>query len=253
MTDSSRGIKIALKPAAEEIDRSKRLANIGALASVIAHELRNTLGVMASAAYNIRQKFEKDAPIDSHIVCIERKIAESRRIINNLLFYSRIRAPQYKKIKIYDMLRECVADLKIRFSDYKVAVKIFCDGPEGCRIDADRTQIREFFNNVLNNACEAFPKRKGKITINAGFDSKAACFKVDIRDNGIGIEPENIDRVFEPFFSTKSKGTGLGLAICREIIRLHNGKMDIENKPGKGTVVTAFWPSERMLKGEERI
>jgi len=218
-----------------ELDKAKRLSDIGTLAATVAHELRNPLGVIKTASYNIRRK-RKSTLIDKHLDNIEKKISESDQIINNLLSYSRIKIPTYEKIEIYELLNECISFMKKRFYNQKVSIfKNY--GPRKKKfIDGDPLQIREIFNNILTNAYQSILNKKGKIEVMTR-DVGKNLFEINISDNGIGIDEEDLDKIFQPFFTRKSKGTGLGLTICNELVRLHGGRIDIKSRKGEGTTV----------------
>ncbi len=96
--------------------------------------------------------------------------------------------------------------------------------------------MREIFNNVLTNAYQSMPNKKGKIEIMTKDVGKNS-IEIKVIDNGIGIAEEDLDNIFQPFFTKKSKGTGLGLTICNELVRLHGGKIDVESEKGEGTTV----------------
>lgn len=219
-----------------ELDKAKRLSDIGTLAATVAHELRNPLAVIKTASYNIRRK-RKNFLLDKHLDNIEKKISESNQIINNLLSYSRIKIPTYEKVEIYELLNECIAFTKKRF--YNQDVSIFKNyGPTKKKfIDGDPLQIGEIFNNILTNAYQSISDKKGKIEVMTR-DVGKNLLEINISDNGIGIDEEDLEKIFQPFFTRKSKGTGLGLTICNELVRLHGGKIDIKSKKGEGTTVT---------------
>lgn len=230
----------------EELDKAKRLSDLGTLAATVAHELRNPLGVIKTASYNIRRK-RKNSLIDKHIDNIEKKVLESEQIINNLLGYSRLRIPSYEKVQINDVANECVTFAKKRFHKQNVSIIKKLKSTRNRLIEADPLQVREIFNNILTNAYQSISRKKGKIEIGAGFDRKGF-IRITISDNGMGIEREDLGRVFEPFFTRKSKGTGLGLTICKELVSLHSGKIDIKSKKGEGTTVTVSLPVRRETK-----
>jgi two-component system sensor histidine kinase AtoS len=226
-----------------ELERTKRLSDIGTLAATVAHELRNPLGVIRTAVYNIKRKCQNQM-LDSHIGNIEKKILESDQIINNLLGYSRIRTPQYEKIKLYEVLDECVNIAKERFDKKHVAFNKDTESIREQFMDGDHFQIREVLNNVLDNAGQAVEDGMGIVTVSA-FSRGEGKVALTINDNGSGIEPSDIARLFEPFFTRKSKGTGLGLTVCKELINLHHGNIDIASELNKGTTVTITLPLER--------
>lgn len=227
----------------KELDNAKRLSDIGTLAATVAHELRSPLGVIRTAAYNIRKK-ARNPSIEGNIANIEKKILESDQIINNLLSYSRIKMPTYQKVKIYDIIQECADSVSNRFGKQKVSIVKKIDTIKKNFIEADPIQINEVFNNILNNAFEALPDQNGRIEIKAVINGQNN-INISFKDNGTGIEEENLKRIFEPFFTTKPKGIGLGLSICNEIINLHNSRIDIESQKNKGTTVTVTLPVQK--------
>jgi PAS domain S-box-containing protein len=226
----------------KELAVAKHLSEIGALAATIAHELRNPLAAIRTAAYNINRK-SRDVRLQSHLVNIEKKVLESDQIINNLLSYSRIKTPHYQAVAIHELLRECVSAARERFPKAKVNVQLKCTCKPADTIKADPLQVREMFNNVLNNAYEALPEKKGKIGITAEYKPRGH-FTVTFRDNGSGISPDDLKKISQPFFTTKSKGTGLGLTVCHQLVSLHNGTVRIESEQGKGTAVIISLPVE---------
>jgi len=235
-----------LLKAQAELDKAKRLSDLGTLAATVAHELRNPLGVIRTASYNIRRKRENSI-LDRHLDNIEKKISESDQIINNLLSYSRIKIPSYEKIQIYDILNECIALMKRRFYKQNVSILKKIVPAKKKLIEADPLQIREIFNNILINAYQSISDKKGKIEIMVRHNEKGS-IEISFKDNGEGIDKEDLERVFEPFFTRKSKGTGLGLTICNELVNLHSGKIKIESKKGEGTTVRVTLPIERVTK-----
>jgi PAS domain S-box-containing protein len=227
-----------LMSAEAQLEHARRLADIGALAATVAHELRNPLAAIGMAAYNIRRK-AADGTLDKHIASIERKIAESDQIINNLLFYSRIRPPKHEPVDISAFIQEVVEAARHGKSpgpSFHTQIAISRD----TRIDADPLQIREVLTNIVNNARDAVPPSGGRIDILCGERDKFV--EITIKDNGVGIDKTVIPSVFSPFFSTKAKGTGLGLSICRQIIDFHGGAISIKSEPGEGTEVVVCLP-----------
>ncbi|OGL41616.1 MAG: hypothetical protein A2042_05085 [Candidatus Schekmanbacteria bacterium GWA2_38_11] len=235
--------EMELMQAQKDLESARRLSDIGTLASVIAHELRNPLSAIRIAAYNIKRKGQLTS-LEKHFATIEKKIVESDQIINNLLFYSRLKMPHYQTFRVYEILNECIASAKKRFSEETISVDKKIDSIKKDYIEADPLQIGELFNNILNNAFEALSNRKGKIAIAAGKDDKDK-IEIIFRDNGVGIEEEDLKRIFEPFFTKKSKGTGLGLTVCNQVVNLHSGKIEIESKKDRGTTFTVILPMKK--------
>jgi len=227
-----------------ELERTKRLSDIGQLAATVAHELRNPLAAIAIATANIQRKAkdsELSATLERHLQTIDKKITESDQIINNLLFYTRVRNPDFKNVEVYLTLEECI-NLAERKSDGNIVFRRQIEGIKNVLIEADVLQIQETFSNLLNNACDAIPYGKGMIEIMAEHDTDS--LKVCIKDNGMGITKEDLERIFDPFFTTKAKGTGLGLTVCYQILRMHGGSIGFTSQPGQGTVVEMILPKK---------
>jgi PAS domain S-box-containing protein len=232
-----------LLEAHRKLEEAKRLSGIGMLAATVAHELRNPLGAIQTALLNLKRKCKEPA-LERHLANIEIKISESDQIISDLLRYSRIRPPRYERADIFEILNESIVSAGERFKGQKVTVVTDLNGVEGETIEIDVVQIKEVFDNILSNAYQALGDAQGTITITATIDSEhTVC--VSVKDDGAGIDPEDLSNVFEPFFTRKANGTGLGLTICRELAQLHQGTVHIESRPGSGTEVTITLPSAR--------
>ncbi|MEW6101048.1 MAG: PAS domain S-box protein [Candidatus Omnitrophota bacterium] len=233
-----------LLTAEKELNEARRLSDIGTLAATVAHELRNPLGVIRMASYNIKRK-APGPELSGHLNNIEKKILESEQIINNLLYYSRIKMPHFEETKIYEVLEECINQSKAKFHKDKINFKRSYNWIKKDSISADPVQLKEVFNNILNNACEATSGRQGKIEVSAGYSSDKNYLKVSIKDNGSGIAPEDMEKLSKPFFTTKAKGTGLGLTVSYHIIGLHAGTINVESNKGQGTSFTVSLPARR--------
>jgi len=218
----------------------KRLADIGALAATVAHELRNPLAVIKIAAYNLKKK-ARESEDQRHLNNIDAKVGESEQIINNLLFYSRLRAPDLQAVDLAGIIDESLTQL--RFS--RDSVKVLWDNVQlqGQTLESDPVQLSELVKNILGNAFEAVGKKAdGSVKIAARMDKKNNLMTLTITDNGEGIPPENLNRIMDPFFSTKRGGTGLGLAVAGRIIELHRGRIHFSSQAGEGTTVAIELP-----------
>lgn len=230
-----------------ELECTKRLSDIGTLAATVAHELRNPLAAIQIAAHNIKRK-ANNSDLDKHLANIEKKVGESDQIINNLLFYSRLKAPHYETVNIFDVIEESIDAMK---SSCKKDISVIenIDPIKGILIEADSTQMKEIINNLLNNACDAVSSAGGKIEV-SGIDEDESV-KIYIKDNGSGIDNAILDKIFDPFFTTKAKGIGLGLSVCRQIINMHEGEIGVRSEPGQGTtIIVSLLKKERK---KERI
>ncbi|MEI6080622.1 MAG: ATP-binding protein, partial [bacterium] len=229
-----------LRETQKELDRTKRLSDIGTLAATVAHELRNPLAAINITSAVIKRKTSDEA-ILKHLHNIEKSVSESDQIINNLLFYSKIKNPHLQNLDIYSVLEECISHTQERAKN-KVSVKKAFDLLKATPLYGDPTQIKEVLNNILNNAFDAIPNGNGEVVVTSR--DKGNFISIDIKDNGIGIPEGDIERIFDPFFTTKAKGTGLGLSVCKQIIKLHNGTVDINSVVGQGTTVSITLPKQ---------
>jgi len=218
-----------------ELARSRYLSDIGKLAAMVGHELRNPLAVIQLAT----EKLKKDPNLtdNKYLVNISKKLTESNTIIDNLLTYSRLKPPAYENADLLKLLYECVNVFKEKFKDVSVTMK---HDREMLNVKVDPLQVKQVFANILNNAAQA---RCSNIELIV--TETADKIKIVFKDDGVGIEPEDLEKVFQPFFSNKPKGTGLGLTICSELIHLHGGRIDVESIKDKGTTFTVILPIKR--------
>ncbi len=238
-----------MEEAKKELADAKRLSDIGVLAATVAHELRNPLAAMRMASYNIRKKAQNPF-LDKHLDNIEKKITESNQIINNLLFYSRLKTPHYELSNLGEILEECVNLAKERFSKKSVVVTINVETLKKSNIEADPLLMKELFSNILNNAYDAMNKIEGQIEIGIT-PNREGISTVFIKDNGIGMDPAILKKAHEPFFTTKSKGTGLGLSVCNQIVHVHKGAISIDSTEGVGTTITIDLPKRITANDQE--
>ncbi|MBN2546416.1 MAG: PAS domain-containing protein [Spirochaetes bacterium] len=236
---------IKIKNATAELELSKRLSSIGKLAATVAHELRNPLAVIESACYNIERKcknIEKDIEIEKHIINIEKKISEAEQIIINLLAYARIKLPNYEKTNIVNLMNDCIDTSLNRFLNYNIDISKNYSDDKIYNVEIDQNQMKEVIINIIINAIQSFKNEKGRLKIS--INPIGECIELIIEDNGSGIEKEDVNKIFEPFFTRKSKGTGLGLSISKEIINLHKGTIIINSKKDIGTKVIIILPKK---------
>lgn len=231
----------------KKLMESKRLSDIGALAATIAHELRNPLGVIRAAAYNIEKK-SKNSLLKKHVVNIDKKIDESDQIIRNLLSFSRLKPPHYENVNILKLVNECIKNCKKKYSKWQISVIKKHNLKSKDIVEADPVQLTELFSNILDNAFQSFPSKKGKVELTVSLDKRGHRFDLDISDHGEGIAEKNKVKVFEPFYTTKARGTGLGLSVCKEIVNLYGGNIGITSRKHVGTSVKISLPTKRTVR-----
>jgi len=223
----------------KKLVQSRHLADIGALAASVAHELRNPLGTIKVATMNLKRK-TKNIELLKHVKRISKVTEDASGIINELLFYARLKSPEYKKVKLLPLINEAANSAKAKYAKYAVKIEVEYKMGKEEYIEADPLQLNELLSNIINNAYEAFESKKGIIKILA--ERKSGSCIITFRDNGPGIKKDIIEEIKKPFFSTKPRGIGLGLSICQQIVLLHNGSLEIRNAGKRGTVVTVSLP-----------
>ncbi len=234
-----------------ELGDARRLADIGALAAAVAHELRSPLGVIKMAAANLRRKV-RDPSLERHLVNIDRKIFESDRIISNLLFYSKLKQPAFETVRIYDIIVQGLEESRGICSPGRVSVRKYLKPVKNVYMRIDPLQIREVFTNILANAFESVGEACGSVEIKAetAQDSSVA---VVFSDSGGGIGREELANIFSPFFTTKARGNGLGLTVSNHIMKMHGGRIEVESEKGKGSVFRVVFPPQATVPENARI
>ena len=234
----------------KRVARTNRLTAIGTLAAGMAHEINNPMVAIYTFLQMLPQKL-KEPQIDKEYLekFYSLSIKEAERIqtlIRKLLDFSKGGDQDTLSLKEADVnliLQEVVILLKMeaRKKDLELELQSAADLPLA-KIDSEK--IRQVFLNLIINAIHA--TASGKITLTSSFhpDEKGqGTIEVTVADTGIGISEENLEKLFNPFFTTKdTQGTGLGLMICHHIIDQHRGSIDVRSKPGKGTTVTVQIP-----------
>ncbi len=226
----------------EEILQSKKLAALGILAAGVAHELNNPLNnIYISAQVLKKEGTNLPLSIQETVDDIMNQSMRVKHIVSDLLEFARGREPLKKKIDLKDVILGSYKFVSTTRNTEDVNFSI--QAPDEPLIAmADPEQMERVFINLFNNAIEAMDS-KGYINVTAKGLENSIIIKVS--DTGRGIPPELIEKIFEPFYSTKQKGTGLGLAIAYNIIQKHGGRISVESEEGRGTTFTIIL--ERVL------
>lgn len=230
-----------------ELNRSIKLACLGELAAGIAHEINNPLGIILGFAQDILDEIPDKDPLFESVKIIEQETARCVKVVRNLLDLSRLKPPQITDVNLVHLLKDCLTLLAPKLKKNKIALN--CEIPDTrLMMRLDPQQIQQVFINVLINAIQAMPLGGNlHISLNPEHISVSAREAnqviVKITDTGHGIPKDQLNAVFDPFFSTKgSKGTGLGLTVCQRIIEDHCGTIAIESTEGSGTTCTLLLP-----------
>jgi two-component system NtrC family sensor kinase len=170
---------------------------------------------------------------------MRREVERTTAIVQNLLDFTRPKEPARKLMSLLKVVEESLSLVRNKLSLNNIeVVNRMHPLPD---IMADPAHMKQVFINLLINACEAM-EGGGTLTIGGSCDEAGNTVTVEIRDTGVGIEANDLARIFDPFFSTKKKGTGLGLSVVHGIVSRHNGKVAIESAPGSGTLIRITLP-----------
>lgn len=227
-----------LQEAQERLLRTERLATIGQLGASVSHELRNPLGTIKNSAYYLTMKLGyADEKVKKHLTIIENEIARANKIISDLLSFARDTKLALQMSHINTIVQYALSHTQVP-DTVKVITRLGEDLPS---VMADPDQIQQVFINMIVNAVQAMSDG-GKLEISTRAEGDFVV--TEFRDNGCGIPEENLERLFEPLFTTKTKGIGLGLAVSKRIIAAHEGSIEVASEIGKGTTFAIKLPSQ---------
>lgn len=231
----------------ESVRRKDRLAAVGRVAAGLAHEIRNPLGAMRGAI----QVMESNTPPESvQADLMDIILRESDRlnsIITNFLSYARPGVSNFSETDVCDSIRDTFTLLR-HSPDVTEDHKVVADLPDTpVIVSADPTQLKQIFWNLARNAIQAMPGG-GSLRVELEL-VPINRVKITFEDTGTGMSPEQVEQLFEPFSNSASGGTGLGLSIVYQIIRDHNGSINVRSHEGEGTVITIELPREYRAQG----
>jgi two-component system sensor histidine kinase PilS (NtrC family) len=225
------------------VQRSERLASIGRLAAGIAHEIRNPLASISGSVEILKSlPGGADAETRQLVDIAVREVDRLDRLICDLLDYARPRTEERQRLDLGEVATEIAKAFEAERRERDISVLV--DAEPTVEIEGASGHIRQVLWNLIRNAADAMPDG-GTIQISAFREELTGgqCESVlSVSDDGLGIPKEDLDRIFEPFFSTKPSGTGLGLATVARIVEDHRGTVDILSESGKGTVFTLRFP-----------
>ena len=224
--------------------RQERLLTLGKVAAGIAHELRNPLNaVKTSVYYLLNARNATEEKIREHLQRIDRQVGISDGVITALSRFARLPVPNVSPVDLCELVRQ---SLEVNPLPENVELELDCsdDVPH---VSGDVEQLQIVLGNLIRNACDAMPDG-GRLTLRGHAspgettemeaDRSSDRFALAVTDTGCGIRPEDLQRIMEPLFSTKTRGLGLGLALARAIMERHDGELNVSSLPGHGTTFT---------------
>lgn len=227
-----------LKETQAKLLRSERLAALGQLSQGVAHEVRNPVMSIGGFARRLRKKLPADDPAMGYVDIILQETARLERMVKDVEHYTLLPKPEIEQVKLSALLRGALEiwETEYRSDDMEIELKTL---PEDPTVFVDDGLMAKALIHLLRNAQEAMPEG-GVISISTYWEEK--WIVISVRDNGHGIAAEDLPRVFDPFFTSKTQGSGLGLTTVNRIVSDHGGDLKIFSKPAAGTEVRIYFP-----------
>jgi two-component system NtrC family sensor kinase len=238
-----------LRETQAQLVQAEKLAALGELAAGIAHEINNPLHILQLYVEHMNSMVTPDTPFVEFLDPMRNALDNIARLAGQLRDFSRPASGEWKPINVNDTLRSVLrlVNKEMMHCQIEVVVELTSDLP---LVSGDTRQLEQVFLNIILNARDAMPGG-GRLKV----ETYAGESDIHIRfaDSGVGIESENLTRIFEPYFTTKEdRGTGLGLAICQRIVTQHGGQVSVSSKLGEGTVFIIHLPISRWERSRDQ-
>jgi two-component system, LuxR family, sensor kinase FixL len=227
-----------LEEAHEKLLRQERLAVLGQLSGSVAHEIRNPLGAIKNNVYYLKMvATDLNDEARSCITEIETELNTTNRIVTELLDYARQPQVDRRTFEIAEVVAKAIRNV-----EPEEGVTVTCHEPfESVSITADRVHVERVLSNLVQNAVQAIDGA-GEVSISWGVNDGHV--EISVKDDGAGIAGDNLEKIFEPLFTTKAKGIGLGLPLCKRYAELNDGQLTAESAAGKGTTFRLLLPQK---------
>jgi two-component system NtrC family sensor kinase len=239
-----------LKENQEQLIQTEKLTSLGQMAASIAHEVNNPLAGVLVYTQLLTKKIAggnipKEIALD-YLSKMDSELTRSTKLIRNLLDFARQSPLTLREIELNDVVNQAL-DLTAHSAELQHVEVIRELAPSLPKLMADFDQLQQVCTNLILNAIQAMPEG-GRLTLNTSANNSQVI--IEVQDTGCGISPENMRKLFTPFFTTKEKGkgVGLGLAVAHGIIQRHQGRIEVQSKEGEGTTFTIYLPLTEVRK-----
>ncbi|HIC90969.1 MAG TPA: PAS domain S-box protein [Syntrophaceae bacterium] len=223
----------------EKLARSEKLAVLGRLSGGLAHELRQPLGVMNNAIYFLNMTMtDANEVTREYLKILETEIQNAERIVKNLLDFIRTRPPEREEVVVEQIIEGILDTCRIP-KGINISLQFQAGKPLAF---VDPNQMRQALFNLIHNAIQAMPKG-GELTIRTG--NRANSITIDIIDSGYGISSEDLEKIFEPLYTTKARGIGMGLSVTKGLVEANGGTIKVKSEINKGSTFTVNLPTKK--------
>jgi two-component system, NtrC family, sensor histidine kinase HydH len=224
-----------------EMARIRRLADIGQLAAKMAHEVRNPLSSIKGAAQLMRNEYEDVTPLREFLDIIVDEVNSLSRTTSDLLDFARPMRLDVRTSNVNELTERTLRLLSGDLRGHGIVTE-FQPQPDLPAILADPKQLEQVMRNLILNAAQAMPNG-GTLCVTTQDSGDSRTVILRFSDTGVGIAPEQLEAIFQPFYTTKTKGSGLGLCIVQKIVENHGGTVDVSSSPGEGSCFTVTLPT----------
>jgi len=227
-----------LKKAQEQLIRTERLSALAELSQGVAHEVRNPVMSIGGFARRLKKKLHSDKTLEAYVDIILKESARLEQMVKDVEAYTIMPEPDIREVKLSTLLQHTLCLWEQKPEAKGVDIRL-TSPPEDPTLYLDKGQIALALIHLFQNAAEVMPQG-GTISISTGWEDRHLA--ISVRDNGPGINPEDLPRIFDPFFTAKSQGSGLGLTTVNRIVTDHRGHIKVWSEPGAGTEFKLYLP-----------
>jgi signal transduction histidine kinase len=221
------------------LQQSENLSAMGRMAAGIAHEIRNPLGIIKSTAQLVRGELTDGSSPAQLLEFIPEEVDRLNEILTGYLDFAKQAPSRPTPLELVQLLRRTLRMMDRDFADAGVQVLDNLDVVGQLPLTADPRRLQQVFLNLFLNAIQAMPEG-GELRLRVGVTGGLA--EIEVSDTGVGLDPAERERLFDPFVTTKEKGSGLGLSVARQIVHDHGGRIAIDGAPGRGATVRLTLP-----------
>ena len=241
-----------LSAAQEKLVRHEKLVVLGQMSSSVGHELRNPLSVINSAIYYLKMIQPNAAEdVKEYLGIIDQEVRTAEKIITDLLDFSRTKSVDREAVSVSELIRRTLERFPVPES-VAVTIEVPPDLPQ---VFVDVHHMTQVLGNLTVNACQAMTSSNestlivGQLSLYSTVQNDM--INITVKDNGAGISAENMNKIFEPLFTTKTKGIGLGLAVSQKLVAANEGRIEVESEAGKGTSFHVYLPIYQITGDKE--
>jgi len=235
----------------EVLTHASRLSSLGELAASIAHEIKNPLVSIEGFAKRIENSTDS-VKIREYATYIEKESDRLAHVLARLLDFSRISEPNREHLDLNSIVNDTVLFTEHHFTRFKNVVLVVEKGEDLPKVYVDKIHVQQALINLMMNAAQAMPDG-GPVTVRTGRDGSDRVW-VSVTDSGVGVEEENLERIFQPFYTTKARGegTGLGLSLTKKLIEANEGRIEVTSVKGRGSTFRLVLPAKEANAGRAK-